>query len=101
MARYRTGSNKSIVISYELPFTLSFEKNKGIFSKLFFKSDEKLNLNSYSIYYQKQSGSNSNLSANYTFSSQLKVLWSNFAKMQNMYDFNKDIVGGFILESNN
>lgn len=95
------GQTKSIVVSYELPFTLSFENNKNFLSQLFFKDNNSKNLNSYSIYYQKQSGVNSMLNTNYTFSNSLKTAWSSFAKMQNIYNFDKDFVGGFILKDNN
>ncbi len=91
------GEKKEIYIKYELPFQLNFNKNTSWISDLFFKGDNSLNFDNYSVYYQKQSGITSELNTNYHWSSGLHLTWANFKEPKSTTQFNKDIIRGLII----
>ena len=93
------GEDGVIYLKYELPFKLDLNKNNSFsLSNLFFKNDNSLNLDNYSVYYQKQSGIKSELESNFTFPNFLDIVWSNVKNNNLNIDLNSDLILGFILE---
>jgi hypothetical protein len=91
------GEKKVIVLRYELPFKLNLNQNISFVDK-FFKKDENLNLDTYTVFYEKQSGKNSELNLNYNWSESIDLVWSNIPKENFKMMFNENKVIGFILK---
>lgn len=91
------GQKKVIILRYELPFKLNLNQNLSVMDK-FFKKNENLNLDTYTVVYEKQSGKKSELNLNYNWSENIDLVWSNIPKenFKMMFDENKVI--GFILK---
>ena len=92
----KPGEEKIVYVKYQLPFRLNFESLKSFLNRLF--KDEEYGMNSYSIIYQKQSGVDSEIEFNYTWSDTLKLIWSNLDNFNSSVDFSRDFVNGFILD---
>ncbi len=91
------GQKKIITLRYELPFKLNLNQDVSLMDK-FFRKDENLNLDTYTIVYEKQSGKNSELDLSYNWSESIDLIWSNIPEdnFRMMFDENKVI--GFILK---
>lgn len=94
----KPGEEKEIYLKYQLPFTLSFNKNNSFWSSFLFKNNNSLNFDSYSIYYQKQSGINSKLYTNYSWGSGLDLVWSSMDKFSSNVLFDRDLMRAFIIK---
>lgn len=93
------GDEKEINLRYELPFKINMEKNSSFsLSNLFFKKDETMSLDNYSIYYQKQSGSFSQIESNFIFPKSFEVVWSNIEGNNFIKDFDRDMMIGFVFQ---
>ncbi len=92
----KPGQKKVIVLKYELPFKLNLDKRTSILDK-FFKQDKNLNLSTYTIVYEKQSGKSAELNLTYHWSNQIKLVWSNISKNSFQIPFNSNKIIGFIL----
>jgi len=93
----KPGQKKTITLRYELPFKLNLDKDVSLLDK-FFKKDNNLNLDTYTVFYEKQSGKNSELNLNYNWSDNLNLIWSSVSehKFKKMLRNNEAI--GFILK---
>jgi len=91
------GQKKIITLKYELPFKLNLNQDISLIDK-FFKKDDNLNLDTYTVFYEKQSGKTSELNLSYYWSDNIDLVWSNIPEnsFQTMLDENKVI--GFILK---
>lgn len=91
------GEQKEIIIRYELPFTLNVNNEVSLLDK-FFKMGGNINTDTYTVSYDKQSGIFSKLETNYTWSEDLNLIWSNLENANESHLFNKNIIKGLILK---
>ena len=93
----KPGEEKEIYLRYELPFKLKLENKPSLIDEFFRKGDS-VNLDTYTVCYDKQSGIVSDLKLNYDWSDGLELVWSNFEEnnFKTVLDENK--VTGLILK---
>jgi len=91
------GQKKTITLRYELPFKLGLNQDISLLDK-FFKKDENLNLDTYTVFYEKQSGKNSELNLSYNWSKNIDLVWSNIPENSFKMMFNENKIIGFILK---
>ncbi len=94
----KPGEEKEVYLKYQLPFTLDFNKSNSFWSSLLFKKDTTLDFDSYSIYYQKQSGINSRLYTNYSWANGLNLVWSSIDNLSSEIIFDRDLLTAFIIK---
>jgi Protein of unknown function (DUF4012) len=90
------GQKKTITLRYELPFKLSLNQDVSLIDK-FFKEDENLNLDTYTVFYEKQSGKTSELHLSYNWSDNLDLVWSNIPQSDFKIILDKNKAIGLIL----
>ena len=91
------GQKKRITLKYELPFKLNLDQDISLLDK-FFKKDDHLNLDTYTVVYEKQSGKDAELNLDYNWSESLDLVWSNIPDNSLEISLDKNRVIGFILE---
>ncbi len=91
------GQKKTITLRYELPFRLNLDQDLSLIDR-FFKKDKNLNLDTYTVFYEKQSGKISELNLSYSWSDNIDSVWSNIPEDDFKMMFNENKVIGFILK---
>jgi len=91
------GQEKIIILRYELPFKLNLNRELSFLDK-FFKQKDSLNLDTYTVFYEKQSGKDSQLDLSYEWSEEIDLAWSNFLSNHFQTIFDKNKIIGLVLK---
>jgi len=91
------GQKKIIILRYELPFKLNLDKEVSFLDK-FFEKEDNFNLDTYTVFYEKQSGKDSQLDLTYEWPDNIDLAWSNIESNNFKTIFDQNKVIGFVLK---